>query len=122
ADRYGCQSAENLPWVCSSIAAELAERFSHVGRSELLHYAAFGALALRPVVHWLVGMKLTGGIEVINHSHLLSAVTDCAREVPLPSGCAGLESRTPWRREMAGNPRENVKDKGFWDGGGAGHG
>jgi len=23
---------------------------------------------------------------------------------------------------MAGNPRENVKDKGFWDGGGAGHG
>ena len=23
---------------------------------------------------------------------------------------------------MAGNPRENVKDKGFWDGGGLGHG
>jgi hypothetical protein len=23
---------------------------------------------------------------------------------------------------MAGNPRENVKNKGFWDGGGAGHG
>ena len=23
---------------------------------------------------------------------------------------------------MAGNPRENVKDKGFWDGGAAGHG
>lgn len=23
---------------------------------------------------------------------------------------------------MAGNPREHVKDKGFWDGGGAGHG
>jgi hypothetical protein len=22
---------------------------------------------------------------------------------------------------MAGNPRENVKDKGFWDGGSAGH-
>ena len=22
---------------------------------------------------------------------------------------------------MAGNPRENVKDKGFWDGGAAGH-
>lgn len=25
-------------------------------------------------------------------------------------------------RAMAGNPRENVKDKGFWDGGGGGHG
>jgi hypothetical protein len=23
---------------------------------------------------------------------------------------------------MAGNPRENAKGKGFWDGGGAGHG
>ena len=23
---------------------------------------------------------------------------------------------------MAGNPRENVKDKGFWDGGSAAHG
>lgn len=23
---------------------------------------------------------------------------------------------------MAGNPREHVKDKGFWDGGGSGHG
>ena len=23
---------------------------------------------------------------------------------------------------MAGNPRENVKDKGFWDGGVSGHG
>ena len=23
---------------------------------------------------------------------------------------------------MAGNPRENVKDKGFWDGGAGGHG
>jgi len=23
---------------------------------------------------------------------------------------------------MSGNPRENVKDKGFWDGGAAGHG
>jgi hypothetical protein len=23
---------------------------------------------------------------------------------------------------MAGNPRENVKSKGFWDGGAAGHG
>ena len=23
---------------------------------------------------------------------------------------------------MAGNPRENVKDKGFWDGGAPGHG
>ena len=23
---------------------------------------------------------------------------------------------------MSGNPRENVKDKGFWDGGSAGHG
>ena len=23
---------------------------------------------------------------------------------------------------MAGNPRENVKDKGFWDGGAAGNG
>jgi hypothetical protein len=23
---------------------------------------------------------------------------------------------------MGGNPRENVKDKGFWDGGTAGHG
>jgi len=23
---------------------------------------------------------------------------------------------------MAENPRENVKDKGFWDGGGSGHG
>ena len=23
---------------------------------------------------------------------------------------------------MAGNPRENSKNKGFWDGGGAGHG
>lgn len=23
---------------------------------------------------------------------------------------------------MAGNPRENVKDKGFWDGGAEGHG
>lgn len=23
---------------------------------------------------------------------------------------------------MAGNPRENVKDKGFWDGGASGHG
>lgn len=23
---------------------------------------------------------------------------------------------------MAGNPRDNVKDKGFWDGGGGGHG
>ncbi len=23
---------------------------------------------------------------------------------------------------MAGNPREHVKDRGFWDGGGAGHG
>ena len=23
---------------------------------------------------------------------------------------------------MAGNPRENVKGKGFWDGGGIGHG
>ena len=23
---------------------------------------------------------------------------------------------------MSGYPRENVKDKGFWDGGGAGHG
>lgn len=23
---------------------------------------------------------------------------------------------------MAGNPRENVKDKGFWDGGSSGHG
>ena len=23
---------------------------------------------------------------------------------------------------MAGNPRENVKDKGFWDGGGPAHG
>lgn len=23
---------------------------------------------------------------------------------------------------MAGNPRENVKDKGFWDGGTSGHG
>ena len=22
---------------------------------------------------------------------------------------------------MSGNPRENVKDKGFWDGGAAGH-
>lgn len=25
-------------------------------------------------------------------------------------------------RCMAGNPRENVKGKGFWDGGAAGHG
>jgi hypothetical protein len=23
---------------------------------------------------------------------------------------------------MAGNPRENIKGKGFWDGGGSGHG
>ena len=23
---------------------------------------------------------------------------------------------------MAGNPRENIKDKGFWDGGAPGHG
>ncbi|HSP33315.1 MAG TPA: hypothetical protein VLU46_03245 [Thermoanaerobaculia bacterium] len=23
---------------------------------------------------------------------------------------------------MAGNPREHVKDRGFWDGGGSGHG
>jgi hypothetical protein len=23
---------------------------------------------------------------------------------------------------MAGNPRENVKEKGFWDGGASGHG
>jgi hypothetical protein len=23
---------------------------------------------------------------------------------------------------MSGNPRENVKDKGFWDGGASGHG
>jgi hypothetical protein len=23
---------------------------------------------------------------------------------------------------MSGNPREHVKDKGFWDGGGSGHG
>lgn len=23
---------------------------------------------------------------------------------------------------MSGNPRENIKDKGFWDGGAAGHG
>jgi len=30
-----------------------------------------------------------------------------------------IESRI---RRMSGNPRENVKDKGFWDGGGSGHG
>jgi hypothetical protein len=32
-------------------------------------------------------------------------------------GATGLESAA-----MSGNPREHVKDKGFWDGGTAGHG
>lgn len=31
-------------------------------------------------------------------------------------GATALESAA-----MSGNPRENVKDKGFWDGGAAGH-
>jgi len=36
---------------------------------------------------------------------------DLAREVP-EIECAA----------MAGNPREHIRNKGFWDGGGAGHG